>query len=88
MPGLPDDVRQLVEQAIVRSPYGKLLGLELVSAEPDRVRVKLPYRLDVTTLGETWETPVGLLPLIVMSRVSMVWVRMPLPVESFHWMST
>jgi len=53
MPALPDAVRQLVELAIVGSPYGKLLGLELVSAEPDRVRVRLPYRLDVTTLGDT-----------------------------------
>lgn len=53
MSALPDSVRRLVELAIVRSPYGKLLGLELASAEPDRVRVKLPYRTDVTTLGDT-----------------------------------
>jgi uncharacterized protein (TIGR00369 family) len=53
MSALPDSVRELVDAAIVRSPYGKLLGLELVSAEPDRVRVKLPYRVDVTTLGDT-----------------------------------
>jgi uncharacterized protein (TIGR00369 family) len=53
MSALPDGVRQLVEHAIVRSPYGKLLGLELASAEIDRVRVRLPYRLDVTTLGDT-----------------------------------
>jgi len=53
MSTLPDAVRRLVDGAIVGSPYGKLLGLELVSAEPDRVRVKLPYRLDVTTLGDT-----------------------------------
>ena len=53
MSSLPDSVRQLVEIAIVRSPYGKLLGFELVSAEQDRVRVRLPYRADVTTLGDT-----------------------------------
>lgn len=53
MSALPETVRQLVDGAIVRSPYGKLLGLELVSAEPDRVRVRLPYRIDVTTLGDT-----------------------------------
>ena len=53
MSTLPENVRQLVELAIVRSPYGKLLGLALESAELDRVRVKLPYRLDVTTLGDT-----------------------------------
>ena len=53
MSALPEAVRQLVDLAIVRSPYGKLLGLELASAEPDRVLVKLPYRVDVTTLGDT-----------------------------------
>jgi uncharacterized protein (TIGR00369 family) len=53
MSTLPLGVVQLVDAAIVRSPYGKLLGLELVSAEPDRVRVRLPYRVDVTTLGDT-----------------------------------
>jgi uncharacterized protein (TIGR00369 family) len=53
MSTLPDFVRQLVDTAIVRSPYGKLLGFELVSAEPDRVRVRLPYRAEVTTLGDT-----------------------------------
>jgi uncharacterized protein (TIGR00369 family) len=53
MSTLPLGVVQLVDAAIVRSPYGKLLGLELVSAEPDRVRVRLPYRGDVTTLGDT-----------------------------------
>jgi uncharacterized protein (TIGR00369 family) len=53
MSALPGPVLQLVDAAIVRSPYGRLLGLELASAEPDRVRVKLPYRVDVTTLGDT-----------------------------------
>ena len=50
---LPEMVKALVENAIVRSPYGKLLGLALVSLEPDRVRVRLPYRPEVTTLGDT-----------------------------------
>jgi uncharacterized protein (TIGR00369 family) len=53
MSALPENVCHLVDAAIVRSPYGKLLGLELVSAEPDRVRVKLPYSAEVTTLGDT-----------------------------------
>jgi uncharacterized protein (TIGR00369 family) len=53
MPALPDDVRQLVDLAIVRSPYGRLLGLSLVSVEPDRVRVELPFRPELTTLGDT-----------------------------------
>jgi uncharacterized protein (TIGR00369 family) len=53
MSELPESVRQLVEAAIVRSPYGRLLGLALVSAEEGRVRVRLPYRAEVTTLGDT-----------------------------------
>jgi uncharacterized protein (TIGR00369 family) len=53
MSDLPESVRNLVDAAIVRSPYGRLLGLELASVEPDRVRVRLPYRVDVTTLGDT-----------------------------------
>jgi uncharacterized protein (TIGR00369 family) len=53
MAGLPELVLQIIDGAIVRSPYAKLLGLELVSAEPDRVSVRLPYRGDVTTLGDT-----------------------------------
>lgn len=53
MSALPDNVVKLVDGAIVRSPYGRLLGLALESAEADRVRVRLPYRVDVTTLGDT-----------------------------------
>ncbi len=53
MSDLPDGVLELIEGAIVRSPYGKLLGLELVDAATDRVRVRLPYRTEVTTLGDT-----------------------------------
>lgn len=42
----------LIERGIVRSPYGRLLGLELLDAAEDCVRVRLPYREDVTTLGD------------------------------------
>src|SRR5262245_60588551 len=50
---LDANARAIVEKAIVASPYGKLLGLALESCEPDRVVVRLPYRSDVTTLGDT-----------------------------------
>ena len=53
MPELDSTALAIVEKAIVASPYGRLLGLVLVWAEPDRVVVRLPYRLDVTTLGDT-----------------------------------
>jgi uncharacterized protein (TIGR00369 family) len=49
---MDDSMRGLVEKAIVLSPYGRLLGVELASVEADRVAVRLPYRTDVTTLGD------------------------------------
>jgi uncharacterized protein (TIGR00369 family) len=50
---LSDEVTGTLEKLIVLSPYGKLLGLELVSAEEDCVAIRLPYRPSVTTLGDT-----------------------------------
>jgi uncharacterized protein (TIGR00369 family) len=45
--------RAIVEKAIVASPYGKLLGLVLEACAEDRVSVRLPYRAELTTLGDT-----------------------------------
>jgi uncharacterized protein (TIGR00369 family) len=53
MSELDSNARAIVEKAIVGSPYGRLLGLVLVSAEPDRVVIRLPYHTDVTTVGDT-----------------------------------
>jgi uncharacterized protein (TIGR00369 family) len=50
---LSAESRNLIDHAIVRSPYGRLLGLELVEAVADRVRIRMPYREEVTTLGDT-----------------------------------
>src|SRR5687768_18609559 len=50
---LEANARALVEKAIVASPYGRLLGLVLEAAAEDHVVVRLPYRTDVTTLGDT-----------------------------------
>lgn len=50
---LSDEIIATLEKLIVKSPYGELLGLELVDAEEDRVRVRLPYRDQVTTIGDT-----------------------------------
>jgi len=49
VPGALDDI---VRAVIVGSPYGRLLGLEVVAVEPERVRVKLPFRAEVTTVGD------------------------------------
>lgn len=53
MAELDAKARALVEKAIVASPYGRLLGLVLEAAAEDHVVVRLPYRADVTTLGDT-----------------------------------
>ena len=49
---LNDETRKTIERFIVESPYGALLGLRTEVIEPDRVRLRLPFRPDVTTLGE------------------------------------
>ena len=43
---------ELVRGAIVRSPLGALLAIEVESVERDHVRLRLPYRTEVTTVGD------------------------------------
>lgn len=49
---LPDESTATIERFIVQSPYGALLGLRSELVEADLVRIRLPFRPDVTTLGE------------------------------------
>jgi uncharacterized protein (TIGR00369 family) len=42
----------VVRGLIVDSPLGRLLGFEIGSIERDRVRVRLPFREAVTTVGD------------------------------------
>ncbi len=53
MAELSEGIVSLLEKAIVESQYGRLLQLELVDAEEDRVRLRMPYRSEVTTFGDT-----------------------------------
>jgi len=53
MTQLSDRIISVLSELIVGSPYGRLLGLDFVSAEEDRVCLRLPYRDEVTTLGDT-----------------------------------
>jgi uncharacterized protein (TIGR00369 family) len=41
-----------VAERIVRSPFGELVDMRVESVEPDRVRVRLPFRPEVVTVGE------------------------------------
>jgi uncharacterized protein (TIGR00369 family) len=47
-----DQVGNIVNGFIIGSPYGRHLGVATESIEPDRVRVRLPYREAVTTIGD------------------------------------
>ena len=53
MAQLPDEIVTLLNRLIVKSPYGALLGLEFVDAAEDCVRLRLPFRSEVTTLTDT-----------------------------------
>jgi uncharacterized protein (TIGR00369 family) len=48
---MPND--GIVRDVIVGSPLGRLLGLVPESVADDHVRVRLPYREAVTTIGDT-----------------------------------
>lgn len=50
---LPDEIVTLLNRLIVKSPFGELLGLELVDAAEDCVRLRLPFRSELTTLVDT-----------------------------------
>lgn len=47
-----DGIRTLVERAIIDSPYGRLLGVVCEKVEPDCVAVRLPFRTEITTIGD------------------------------------
>ena len=49
--GSPHPMTDVVRGAIVMSPLGTLLGMELLDVGDDVVRVRLPFRDSVTTLG-------------------------------------
>jgi len=41
-----------VIQRVSMSPLGRLLGFELVEWAPERVVIRMPFRHDITTLGD------------------------------------
>ncbi|HUE40096.1 MAG TPA: PaaI family thioesterase [Candidatus Binatia bacterium] len=52
-PSTPVANEDLVRGFVVDSPLGRLLGLQVDSIARDRVRVRLPFREAVTTVGDT-----------------------------------
>ncbi len=53
MAQLSEEIISLLTRLIVESPYSGLLALELVEAEEDCVSLRMPFRSEVTTLGDT-----------------------------------
>lgn len=49
---MDQSIKNLLRDGIVHAPYGKHLGLELVSIEPDHVVVDMPYEAHLTTIGD------------------------------------
>lgn len=45
-------VRRLVERLIIGSPFARVLALEPIAVEPDRVRVRMPWSESRTTIGD------------------------------------
>jgi uncharacterized protein (TIGR00369 family) len=46
----PND--EIVRQAIAGSPLARLLAMDVVALERDRARIQLPFRSEVTTVGD------------------------------------
>ncbi len=53
MTDAPRDGSELMRQFLPASPFAALLGLELVSLGDGEARLRLPYRADLATIGET-----------------------------------
>jgi uncharacterized protein (TIGR00369 family) len=52
MSELDPSPKRLIEAGIVGGPFARLVGLRTESIEIDRVRLRLPFRSEVTTVGE------------------------------------
>jgi len=50
---MSDPTRAEIMRAFIpASPFAKELGIELASLEPDRARLRLPYRPELATIGD------------------------------------
>ncbi len=50
---IPAAIARGIDAEIVRGPLGVLLGMELVGLETGCAAVRMPYRLELTTAGDT-----------------------------------
>ncbi|MEQ9146009.1 MAG: PaaI family thioesterase [Parvibaculaceae bacterium] len=49
---MQDALKNMLKDGIVLSPYGRHLGMEPVLIEPDHVAVAMPFRQELTTIGD------------------------------------
>lgn len=49
---MQDTAKSLLKDMIIQSPFGRQLGLEPQLLEPDHVIVAMPFRQDLTTIGD------------------------------------
>lgn len=70
----PHAMTDVVRDGIVASPLGRLLAVELVDVADDVVRVKLPFRPDVTTLGSLVHGG-AISALVDVAATAAVWTR-------------
>ena len=64
----------VVRGAIVESPFGRLLGMELLEVADDLVQVRLPFREELTTLGELVHGG-AVAALVDVSATAAAWTR-------------
>lgn len=50
---LPPEIASGIADVIVRGPLGVLLGIELLELREDYARLRMPYRQELTTAGNT-----------------------------------
>jgi uncharacterized protein (TIGR00369 family) len=64
----------VVQGAIVGAPLAALLGMELVEVEDDLVRVRLPFRSEITTIGDLVHGG-AISALVDVSATAAAWTR-------------
>ena len=70
----PHPMTDVVRGAIVGAPLANLLGMELVDVDDDLVRVRLPFRPEVTTIGDLVHGG-AISALVDVSATAAAWTR-------------
>jgi len=74
VPTTQHPMTDVVRGAIVGAPFAALLGMELVDVGDDVVRVRLPFRAEVTTIGDLVHGG-AISALVDVSATAAAWTR-------------